>query len=173
MHIVLPPWLPAAHNSARDMLIELSQTRSLTQAVDHIVDDILDYATETDLYLKRRKWCLATIFSGPELAAHVEHHLRNCGLAFSAKTEFIVGEEDEMHTASLWEAWFGIGFGWGSISGEDIDWGDTVYDITFSSEQAMQDYLDSHSGGDSGHYGWYHDSDGWHVVWVGKSIYSM
>jgi hypothetical protein len=168
MHIVLPPLLPAGQKRAHDVLIELSQTRSLQQAVD-IVDDIVRYATETDPSLKRRKWCLATIYSRAELAAHVEYHLRNSGLAFDANPEFLAGAQDGLRTASLFDAWFGIG----SIKAENIDWGDTVYDTSFPTEQAMRDYLDQHAGY-PGSYGWYHDSDGrWHVVWVGKTPYSI
>jgi hypothetical protein len=183
MHLVVPPPLPAARKAVRDLLVELSQTRSLKQAINDIVEDILGHATESDPYLKRRKWCLATIYSRAELAEHVEYHLRNSGLAFATHPAFIAGEQDERHTASAWEAWFGVGGGFlgtgigatfGTVTAENVDWGDTVYDTSFPTEQAMQDYLDAHAASDPGHYGWYYGSDGrWHVVWVGKDVYSI
>ena len=171
MHIVLPPLLPAAQRITRDLLVDLSQTRSLKQAVDDIVEDILGYATEKDAYLKRRKWCLATIYSRSELAEHIEYHLARSGLTFAVKPEFISGAEEERHLAGIWEAWFGIGFGFGSIDAEYINWGDTVYEVTFNDEMAMLHFLDLY-GSDSDREGWYRDSDGWHAVFVRHDIYS-
>ena len=151
MHIVVPPLLPAVQKNARDWLVELSQTRSLKRAVDDIVEDLIDYATETDPYLKRRKWCLATIYSRAELDAHVEYHLRNSGVTFAATPEFIAGEQTdtEVYPASIFDAWFGIGFGFGSIHAENVDWRDAVYDYSFATEKAMEDYLDAHFGSET------------------------
>lgn len=171
MTIGLVPLPTRARERVRDIFSDQLTNKTQDQIVKEMVDSLRDWASTSDPFLKRRKWCLSKLHTRADQERMVRAAIAGIGVPGGRdQADAIYGTD--LYEAELFDAWFGVvgfrdtegGTGWGGA--DDIDWGEQLGDESFDDVAAALEFSDQLTKDGIDNTGVYLGADGkWHVTY--------